>query len=144
WTLTHHIRLLVSPGGRRSLSGHIRERRGSVTGINHVLEMAAGQLWRVVLDSWGIAGIGLVAALLVIVRRDVRSDLRIMGALTVAVITLIACMAPAALPSHQPQARAAGRCLGGMIVVFFLVGAAVLLRARMRDIVVCAAVCTGL
>jgi hypothetical protein len=31
-----------------------------------------------------------------------------------------------------------------MIVVFFLVGAAVLLRARMRYIVVCAAVCTGL
>jgi hypothetical protein len=30
-----------------------------------------------VLDSWGIAGIGLVAALLVIVRRGVRSDLRI-------------------------------------------------------------------
>jgi hypothetical protein len=31
-----------------------------------------------------------------------------------------------------------------MIVVFFLVGAAVLLRARMRDIVVCLAVSTGL
>jgi hypothetical protein len=98
----------------------------------------------VVLDSWGIAGIGLVAALLVIVRRDVRSDLRIMGALTVAVTTLIACIAPAALPSDQAQAWASGRYLDGMIVVFFLVGAAVLLRARMRDIVICAAVCTGL
>jgi hypothetical protein len=101
-----------------------------VNGIIHVLEMAAGQLWRVVLDSWGIAGIGLVAALLVIVRRDVRSDVRIMGALTVAVITLIACMAPAALPLRQAQAWASGRYLDGMIVVFFLVGAAVLLRAR--------------
>jgi hypothetical protein len=115
-----------------------------VNGIIHVLEMAAGQLWRVVLGSWGIAGIGLVAALLVIVRRDVRSDLRIMGALTVAVTTLIACMAPAALPSDQAQAWASGRYLDGMIVVFFLVGAAVLLRARERDIVVCTAVCTGL
>ena len=115
-----------------------------MNGIIHVLEMAACQLWRVVLDSWGIAGIGLVAALLVIVRRDVRSDLRIMGALAVAVTTLIACIAPAALPSDQAQAWASGRYLDGMIVVFFLVGAAVLLRARMRDIVVCAAVCTGL
>src|SRR6185436_14216970 len=60
------------------------------------------------------------------------------------VTTLIACMGPAALPSDQPQAWASGRYLDGMIVVFFLVGAAVLLRARMRDIVVCAAVCTGL
>jgi len=144
WALNHHISLLVYPEGSRSLSGQIRQRLGSVNGIIHVLEMAAGQLWRVVLDSWGIAGIGLVAALLVIVRRDVRSDLRIMGALTVAATTLIACMAPAALPSDQPQAWASGRYLDGMIVVFFLVGAAVLLRARMRDIVVCAAVCTGL
>jgi hypothetical protein len=144
WALNHHISLAVYPEGTRSLSGQIRERLGSVNGIIHVLEMAAGQLWRVVLDSWGIAGIGLVAALLVIVRRDVRSDLRIMGALTVAVTTLIACMAPAALPSDQPQAWASGRYLDGMIVVFFLVGAAVLLRARMRDIVACAGVCTGL
>ncbi|HEX3309557.1 MAG TPA: hypothetical protein VHS32_25180 [Streptosporangiaceae bacterium] len=144
WALNHHISLLVYPEGTRSLSGQIRQRLGSVNGIIHVLEMAAGQLWRVVLDSWGIAGIGLVAALLVIVRRDVRSDLRIMGALTVAVTTLIACIAPAALPSDQAQAWASGRYLDGMIVVFFLVGAAVLLRARERDIVVCAAVCTGL
>ena len=144
WALNHHISLIVYPQGTRSLSGQIRQRLGSVNGIIHVLEMAAGQLWRVVLDSWGIAGIGLVAALLVIVRRDVRSDLRIMGALTVAVTTLIACMAPAALPPDQPQAWASGRYLDGMIIVFFLVGAAVLLRARMRDILVCAAVCTGL
>jgi hypothetical protein len=144
WALNHHISLLVYPEGTRSLSGQIRQRLGSVNGIIHVLEMAAGQLRRVVLDSWGIAGIGLVAALLVIVRRDVRSDLRIMGALTVAVTTLIACIAPAALPSDQAQAWASGRYLDGMIVVFFLVGAAVLLRARERDIVVCTAVCTGL
>jgi len=144
WALNHHISLILYPEGSRSLSGQIRQRLGSVNGIIHVLEMAAGQLWRVVLDSWGIAGIGLVAALLVIVRRDVRSDLRIMGALTVAVTTLIACMAPAALPYDQPQAWASGRYLDGMIVVCFLVGAAVLLRARMRDILVCAAVCTGL
>ena len=115
-----------------------------MNGTIHVLEMAAGQLWRLVLDSWGIAGIGLVAALLVIVRRDVRSDLRIMAALAVAVTTVIACTAPAALPPDQSQAWASGRYLDGMIIVFFLVGAVMLLRARMRDILVCAAVATGL
>jgi hypothetical protein len=144
WLLNHHITLAVYPEGTRSLSGQIRHRLASVNGIIHVFELAAGQLWRLVLDSWGIAGIGLVAALLVIVRRDVRSDLRIMAALSVAVTTAIACTAPAALPSDQPQAWASGRYLDGMIIVFFLVGAAVLLRARMRDILVCAAVSTGL
>jgi hypothetical protein len=132
WALNHHISLSVYPEGARSLSGQIRHQLASVNGIIHVLELAAGQLWRLVLDSWGIAGIGLVAALLVILRRDVRSDLRIMAALSVAVTTAIACTAPAALPPDQPQAWASGRYLDGMIIVFFLVGAAMLLRARMR------------
>ena len=136
--------MAIYPEGTRSLSGQIRQRLASVNGTIHVLEMAAGQLWRLVLDSWGIAGIGLVAALLVIVRRDVRSDLRIMAALAVAVTTVIACTAPAALPPDQSQAWASGRYLDGMIIVFFLVGAVMLLRARMRDILVCAAVATGL
>jgi len=144
WMLNHHITLSVYPEGTRSLSGQIRHRLTSVNGTIHVLEMAAGQLWRLVLDSWGIAGIGLVAALLVIVRRDIRSDLRIMAALSVTVTTAIACTAPAALPSDQPQAWASGRYLDGMIIVFFLVGAVMLLRAGMRDILVCAAVATGL
>ena len=144
WLLNHHISVALYPEGTRSLSGQIRQRLASVNGTIHVLEMAAGQLWRLVLDSWGIAGIGLVAALLVIVRRDVRSDLRIMGAVAVAVTAVIACTAPAALPPDQPQAWASGRYLDGMIIVFFLVGAVMLLRARMRDILVCAAVATGL
>ena len=144
WSLNHHISVAIYPEGTRSLSGQIRQRLASVNGTIHVLEMAAGQLWRLVLDSWGIAGIGLVAALLVIVRRDVRSDLRIMAALAVAVTTVIACTAPAALPPDQSQAWASGRYLDGMIIVFFLVGAVMLLRARMRDILVCAAVATGL
>jgi hypothetical protein len=158
WALNHHISQAIYPEGTRSLSGQIRQRLDSVNGTIHVLEMAAGQLWRLVLDSWGIAGIGLVAALLVAVRaglggasprastvrRDVRSDLRIMAALAVAVTTVIACTAPAALPPDQPQAWASGRYLDGMIIVFFLVGAVMLLRARMREILVCAAVAAGL
>jgi hypothetical protein len=67
-----------------------------------------------------------------------------MGALSVAVTTVIACTAPAALPPDQPQAWASGRYLDGMIIVFFLVGAVMLLRARMRDILLCAAVAAGL
>jgi hypothetical protein len=144
WALNHHISLSIYPEGTRSLSGQIRHQLASVYGIIHVLEMAAGQLWRLVLDSWGIAGIGLAAALLAIVRRDVRSDLRIMAALSVAVTTAIACIAPAALPPDQPPTWASGRYLDGMIIVFFLIGAAMLLRARMRDILVCAAISTGL
>jgi hypothetical protein len=115
-----------------------------VHGTIHVFEMAAGQMWRLVLDSWGLAGVGLIAAAAVIVRRGTRADLRIMGALGVAVTLVIACIAPAALPSGQSQTWASGRYLDGLVVTFFVVGAVVLLRARARTILLCAAGTAGL
>src|ERR1700750_1679044 len=56
WALNHHISMLVYPEGARSLSGQIRQRLGSVNGIIHVLEMAAGQLWRGGVRKWGSGG----------------------------------------------------------------------------------------
>jgi hypothetical protein len=157
WLLNRYLIAALYPEGIRSLSGQMRTTLGSTMGLVHVLEMAAGQLWRLVLDSWGIAGIGLVAALAVVVRgglgpsgsgvspgastarRGVRTDLRVMAALTVAVTAVIACTAPAALPPGTSQAWASGRYLDGMIIVFFLAGSVVLLRARPRQIAACAA-----
>ena len=101
--------------------------------------MAGGPLWRLVLDSWGIAGIGLVAAMAVIPRRGVRTDLRVMASLSVGVTVLIACAAPAALPPSQSLTWASGRYLDGMTVTFFLVGAVVLLRAAVRPVLALAA-----
>ena len=144
WSLNHYLSSALYPEGTRSLSGQMRERLTSVSGTIHVFEMAAGQLWRLVLDSWGIAGIGLIVALAVVARRDVRSDLRIMAAVSVAVTTVIAVTAPAALPSDQSQAWASGRYLDGMIIVFFLAGAVLLLRAGLRPILACAACITAL
>jgi hypothetical protein len=144
WLLNRYLSSAIYPEGTRSLSGQIWTRLTSPIGAIHVFEMAAGQLWRLVLDSWGIAGIGLVAALAVVARREVRGDLRIMAALSVAVTTVIACTAPAALPSDQSQTWASGRYLDGMIVLFFLAGAVVLLRSRLRQIAACAGVATAL
>ena len=138
WSLNHYLAAAMYPEGARSLSGQMASRLHSVQGTIHVFEMAAGQLWRLVLDSWGIAGIGLAAALAVVARRGVRTDLRIMAALAVAVTAAIACTAPAALPSDQSQTWASGRYLDGMIVTFFLAGAVVLLRAGVRSILGCA------
>jgi hypothetical protein len=109
-----------------------------VHGAINVFEMAAGQLWRLTLDSWGLAGIGLFAAIAVIVWPRYRADLRIMAGLAVAVTLVTAATAPAALPSDQSQTWASGRYLDGMIVTFFLVGAVVLLRFRPRFVLICA------
>jgi len=144
WTLNRYLAAAIYPEGARSLSGQMTTRLHSVQDMIHVFEMAVGQLWRLVLDSWGIAGIGLVAALAVIVRRGVRTDLRIMAGLAVAVTAAIACIAPAALPANQTQTWASGRYLDGMIIVFVLAGAVVVLRAGLRPILACAACVTAL
>ena len=157
WALNRHLASALYAEGTRSLSGQLVSTLGSAYGAIHVAEMAGGQLWRLVLDSWGIAGIGLVAAVVVAVRgvggasplagtarRGVRTDLRVMAALSVGVTILIACTAPAALPAHQSLTWASGRYLDGMIVTFFLVGAAVLLQATPRPILAFAACVAGL
>ena len=139
WMLNRYLASVMYPSGARSLSGEAVKRLDSVHGVIFVLEMAAGQLWRFTLDGWGVAGIGLVAAVGVIARRGLRADLRIMAALAVAVTAVTAVTAPAALPPDQAQAWASGRYLDAMVVTFFLAGAVVLLRAGPRLIVTCAA-----
>ena len=158
WALDRYLTSALYPKGTRNLSGQLEDRLASAYGAIHVAEMAGGQLWRLVLDSWGIAGIGLVAAVAVAVRgglrgssppagtarRGVRTDLRVMASLAVGVTVGIACIAPAALPADQRQTWASGRYLDGMIVTFFLVGAVVLLRAAARPILVFAGCAAGL
>jgi hypothetical protein len=87
----------------------------------------------------GVAGIGLVAALAAIVRRDVRPDLRIMAALAAGVTLVIGITAPAGLPPDQARAWVSGRYLDAMVVTLFLPGTAVLLRATWRQVLACVA-----
>jgi hypothetical protein len=144
WLLDRYLSSTMYPEGTRDLTAQLKTTLHSVHGAINVFEMAAGQMWRLVLDSWGLAGIGLFAALAVIVRPRFRADLRIMAALSVAVTLVTAATAPAALPQNQSQTWASGRYLDGMIVTFFLVGFVVLLRARPRFILGCAAATAAL
>ena len=144
WELNRHVTKMLYPGGIRSLTDQLVARLTTPYGVIHVAEMAVGEGWRVTIDSWGLAGIGLVAAAAAIMRRGLRGDLRIMAALSVAVTVLIAFVAPAALPPDQSPTWASGRYLDGMIIAYFLVGAVVLLRASARWILGYAAAVVGL
>ena len=127
------------PSGSRSLGGEIIIRLKHPHNIVLIAEQAAGQMWRFVLDGWGVAGLGLVAAVAVLVRRGTRTDLKIMAAISLVVTLAIAVTAPAALPPDQSQTWASGRYLDAMVVTFFVVGAVVLLRADRRRLLVYAA-----
>jgi hypothetical protein len=132
--LNRHLTSVMYPAGPRSLAGEALIRLRSVHGVVFVVEMAAGQLWRFVVDGWGVTGLGLAAAVFVIFQRGARDDVRIMAVLGTGVTLVTAVVSPAALPPTQPQAWASGRYLDGMVVAFFLAGAAVLLRADRRRI----------
>jgi Dolichyl-phosphate-mannose-protein mannosyltransferase len=140
WLLNRYLSSAMYPEGTRNLSAQMASTLHSVHGAINVFEMAAGQYWRLVLDSWGLAGIGLIAAATVVLRPRFRTDLRIMAALSLAVSLVTAVTAPAALPSDQSQTWASGRYLDGFIVTYFVVGAVVLLRARPRLILICAGI----
>jgi hypothetical protein len=123
---------LIYPEGPRSLTGQALNRMTKVREQIRIVEMAGGELWRLTLDTWGIAAIGLVAAVVVIFRPKVHRDLRIMAALAVLTLLAIVYIAPAALPANQGENWASGRYPDGFEVMFFIVGVVVLLRARGR------------
>jgi hypothetical protein len=139
WLLDRYLSSIMYPSGPRTLAGEALIRMQSVHGVIFVLEMAAGQLWRFVLDGWGVAALGLAAAVAVIFRRGARDEVRIMAGLATGVTLVTAAVSPAGLPPTQQQAWASGRYLDGMLVAFFLVGAAVLLRADRRRVIIYAA-----
>jgi hypothetical protein len=136
WLVNRHVSAVLYPSGPRTLAGEALIRLRNPHGAIFVLEMATGQMWRLVLDSWGVAGLGLAAAIAAIIRRSVRDDLRIMAALATGVTLVTAVVAPAALPPTQPQAWASGRYLDAMVVIFFVAGVVVLLRSPPRRLAV--------
>jgi hypothetical protein len=137
--LNRHLSSVMYPSGPRTLAGEALIRLRSVHGAVFVLEMATGQFWRFVMDGWGVSGLGLAAALFVTFRRGFPSDLRIVAALAAGVTLVTAVTSPAALPPTQPQAWVSGRYLDGLVVVFLLAGAAVLVRAAPRQVLIAAA-----
>jgi len=132
--LNHHLSSVMYPSGPRTLAGEVLIRLRSVHGVIFVVEMATGQLWRFILDGWGVAGLGLAAAVFVIFRRSAPVEVRIMAGLAAGVTLVTAVVSPAALPPTQPQAWASGRYLDGLLVAFFLVGCSVLVRSAPRRV----------
>src|SRR6201994_3529850 len=101
--LDDRILALVYPQGPRSLRGAALARLTSLHEQKKILYMAFGQLWRVSTDTWGIAALGILAAIVLVFRPRVREDVRVMAALALVVLAAIVYIAPAAPPHRQPS-----------------------------------------
>ncbi|HLU97722.1 MAG TPA: hypothetical protein VKZ89_12850, partial [Thermobifida alba] len=133
------------PRGHRDLSGLAFDRFLSLDGQAWALAGAAGQLWYLIVGTWGLAGIGMAAAGVIAVRRGGPFALRV-AAGTLLVTTLgIAYASSAALPDeHRVGNYAYGRYLACLAVVWLLAGLVVLVRGRRAAVLGCAAASAGL
>ncbi|MFI6498668.1 hypothetical protein [Nonomuraea typhae] len=160
--LNGRLKAALYPGGARDLSGLAADRLTSLDGQLRSLAGALGQLWYLITATWGLAGIGIAAAV-VMVARGMRLATRGAGtagtggkpggglgvmpvpAGALLALTLgIAYTSSAALPDeHRVGNYVYGRYLACVAVAWTLAGLVVLVRARRRTAAAAAAASAG-
>ncbi|NKZ07669.1 hypothetical protein [Actinomadura latina] len=127
------LRAELYPDGVRDLAGNLETRLTTLPGQAWALSGAAGQLWYLIVSTWGLAGVGLAVVAAVLVRRRTPIADRIMAAALLAATCGIAYASSAALPDeHRVGNFAYGRYLACLALVYALAGAAALLRPGAR------------
>ncbi|MEO5877001.1 MAG: hypothetical protein ABIS86_03435 [Streptosporangiaceae bacterium] len=133
------------PLGQRDLGGQLTERMTSLEGLARVFSGAAGQLWYMSVSTWGLAGLGLAAALLALLHRRTPRDMRVIAAVVLLAAVGVAMASAAALPvEHRVGNYAYGRYLSFMAVPFSLGGLYVLVRRSALDILIVGAGAVGI
>ncbi|MFB4307970.1 hypothetical protein [Actinomadura sp. GTD37] len=131
--LNARLEAALYPGGVRDLAGNIEARLTTADGQAWALSGAAGQVWYLVVSTWGLAGVGLAVVAAALVRRRTPAADRIMAGALLAATLGIACASSAALPDeHRVGNFAYGRYLSCAALVYALAGAAALLRSGAR------------
>ncbi|GAA4229809.1 hypothetical protein GCM10022254_23100 [Actinomadura meridiana] len=131
--LNARVRAEMYPSGARDLAANLESRITTVPGQEWALSGAAGQLWYLVVATWGLAGIGLAVTTVVLVRRRTPVPDRIMAGTLLTATLAIAYASSAALPDeHRVGNFAYGRYLSCLALVHTLVGAVALLRSGHR------------
>ncbi|WP_345429194.1 hypothetical protein [Actinoallomurus vinaceus] len=135
WTLNGAVRAALYPHGVRDLGGLLSTRLTTVGGLEWAVFGAAGQIWYLVVATWGLAGIGLVAAARTLWRPWSDPAARILSGVLLAATFGTALASSAALPDeHRVGNYFYGRYLACLAVAHALCGLAVLMRRR-RSIV---------
>ncbi|MFC5182058.1 hypothetical protein [Actinomadura harenae] len=125
------LRRSLYPGGARDMAGLLQERLTSVSGQAWSLSGMAGQVWYLVVGTWGLAGIGLVATFAALGRRETR----LMAGVLLTTTFGIAYASEAALADeHRVGNFAYGRYLALLALVYVLIAVAVLFRATARNV----------
>ncbi|SEG47463.1 hypothetical protein SAMN04489712_105422 [Thermomonospora echinospora] len=121
------------PRGSYDMGSMLVDRLTTPEGYGWTIPVGIGQIWYLIVGSWGLAGIGLLAMAAVAFGRGVPSRLRALALGVLATVAGIAFATAAALPDEQRVGNHAyGRYLACLAPLLFAVGVAVLLRASRR------------
>ncbi|MCO5967962.1 hypothetical protein [Actinoallomurus soli] len=131
WALNGAVRSALYPHGVRNLGGLLSTRLTTVAGLEWAVCGAAGQIWYLIVATWGLAGIGLVAAARTLCRPWSAPADRILSGVLLAATAGTALASSAALPDeHRVGNYFYGRYLACLAVAHALCGLAVLIRRR--------------
>lgn len=131
WALNSWVRAELYPGGVAPLGDWLTDRLTTLDGLAWTVSVAAGQLWHVIVATWGLAGVGLLALAATAFRRAAPSADQLLAGVTLAAIAGVAVATSAALPGEGTVANHAyGRYLACFTPALVAAGLAVLTRAR--------------
>jgi hypothetical protein len=128
WVLNAWIRSQIYPTGL--MQYFLSKRLTSLDGLGWTLALAAGKLWYVIVSSWGVAGVGLIAVGVVAKRHGTPRATRTAACLTLATLAGIAVATSAAVPDEGTVGNFVyGRYLSCLAPVLFMSGAAFAVRS---------------
>lgn len=133
WALNGWVRTQIYPGGIGPLGDRLFHRLTSLDGMGWTLALAAGKIWYLIVSTWGVAGVGLVAIGVIAVRRGTPRATRATAWLVLATLTGIALGSSAAVPDEGSVGNFAyGRYLCCLAPALFMVGAVFAVRSTGR------------
>lgn len=146
WLANAWLQPRTYPDGIKPLGNWLTDRLTSLDGLGWTTALAGGQIWYLVVSTYGIAGVGLVAMTALVLRRHTgeeagldeqadRAD-RVTAAVVLVTVIGIACVTSAALPDERRVGNFVyGRYLACLAPVLVLAGCALAARAGRRALV---------
>jgi len=145
WAFNLWVQQKLYPAGSQPTGSDFAHRLESISGLAWTVSLAAGKIWYFIVSTWGVAGIGLVALVVVAADRGRPWADRTVAKAVLASIVLIALATSAAIPDEGTVANYAyGRYLACLAPVAFMTGGAALARIRANHLTRAALAAAGL
>ncbi|MFI0484056.1 phospholipid carrier-dependent glycosyltransferase [Actinomadura sp. 9N215] len=128
--LNDWLRSQLYPRGTYGLEGLLVDRLTSISGLGWTLSLTAGKLWYLIVSTWGIAGIGLVALVIAVIRDRTSRGTRVTAALTLICTFGLALATSAATPDENTVANFVyGRYLTCIAPILFMAATILVVRS---------------